>query len=301
MNDASTFNPELFACEPGRVYRWQPFPRTTVATITFNRLAHTKAFLTSLYRTTQMPFELLILDNDSQDGSREFLREFAATTSNVRLIENRKNVGLGRGLLQIRDAVDGDLLVFFDNDIEILSSYWLVHVQKAYHAWRLAQPGRPVSLGLRMINQEEYGFRWARSMRTLPIPAAHNELPRTSYAKFGKDDPDPARRLEEEVVLGVTDHLCGGAWSCPVPLYKQVEWERLYPKFLGGEDGFYTAELARLGAEVAYIENGPIVRHNDWPYTEDKIALYRRLTRTRAVLDWAYVKQKLRHLFGRRG
>ena len=299
MNDASTFNPALFAYEPGRRYRWEPYPRVTVATMTFNRLSHTRTFLTSLYQKTQTPFDLVVLDNDSQDGSREFLREFAAKTSNVRLIENRKNVGLGRGLLQIRDAVDGDLLVFFDNDIELLSTYWIVHLQKAYHAWRLARGDRPVSLGLRMLNQEEYGFRCAERRETFAIPAAANELPRTSFAKFGKDDPDPARRLEEEVVIGFTDHLCGGAWSCPVPLYKQVEWEKLYPKYLGGEDGFYTAECRRLGAAVGYVENGPIVRHNDWPYTPDKIALYERLTRTRAVFDWAYVKQRLAAVFRR--
>ena len=301
MNNASTFNPQLFAYEPGRRYGWEPFPRVVVATITFNRLAHTKTFLASLYQKTQTPFELLILDNDSQDGSREWLRDFAAKTSNVRLVENKKNVGLGRGLLQIRDEVSGDLLAYFDNDIEILSTYWIVHLQKAYHAWRLAHGDRPVSLGLRMINQEEYGFRCAERMQVLPIPAAQNELPRTSFAKFGKEDPDPARRLEDEVVLGFTDHLCGGAWSCAVPLYKQVQWEKLYPKFLGGEDGFYTAECKRLGADVAYIENGPIVRHNDWPYTEDKIALYQRLTQSRAVFDWPYVKQKVRSLFGKRG
>lgn len=299
MNDASTFNPELFRYEAGRRYRWEPYPRVTVATMTWNRLAHTKVFLASLYQKTQTPFDLLILDNDSQDGSREYLREFAAKTSNVRLIENRKNVGLGRGLLQIRDAVDGDLLAFFDNDIEILSTYWIVHLQKAYHAWRLRHGDRPLSLGLRMLNQEEYGFRCAQRRETLPIPAADNELPRTSFSRCSKDDPDPARRLEEEVVLGFTDHLCGGAWSCPVSLYRKVEWERLYPKYLGGEDGFYTAECARAGAPVAYVENGPIVRHADWPYTEDKIRLYERMTKTRAVFDWPYVKQKVRSLFGR--
>ncbi len=300
MNNASTFNPQLFAYEAGRRYCWEPFPRVTVATITFNRLAHTQTFLASLYRKTQTPFDLLILDNDSHDGSREWLRDFAAKTANVRLVENRKNVGLGRGLLQIRDEVDGDLLAYFDNDIEILSTYWIVHLQKAYCAWRLAHREQPIALGLRMLNQEEYGFRNAQRIQVLPLSAANNELPRTSFAKWSKDDPDPAHRLEEEVVLGFTDHLCGGAWSCAVPLYKQVQWEKLYPKYLGGEDGFFTAECRRLGAEVAYIENGPIVRHNDWPYTEDKIALYQRLTQTRAVFDWPYVKQKLGSMFGRR-
>jgi GT2 family glycosyltransferase len=300
MNDEKSFNPELFQYEPSRSYRWQVFPRVTVATMTFNRIAHTRKFLESLYLRTHVPFELLVLDNASEDGTRELLRELEQERSNVRLILNSKNVGLGRGLLQIRDAVDSDLLVFFDNDIEILSNYWLVHVQKAYHAYRLAHGDLRVSLGLRMINQEEYGFRFASRREVLPIPAAQNDLPRTSYAKHSKDDPDLSRRLDEEVVLGWTEHLCGGAWSCPVPIYQQIEWERHYPKFLGGEDGFYTAECARAGAAVAIIENGPIVRHNDWPYTPEKIELYRRLTRERAVLDWTLVKQKLRRLLGGR-
>ncbi|MBK9385247.1 MAG: glycosyltransferase family 2 protein [Planctomycetes bacterium] len=301
MNDEKTFNPQLFEYEPARSYRWQVFPRVTVATMTFNRLAHTRKFLESLYLRTHVPFELLVLDNASEDGTREHLRELEQSRSNVRLILNAKNVGLGRGLLQIRDAVDSDLLVFFDNDIEILSNYWLVHLQKAYHAYRLAHADLRVSLGLRMINQEEYGFRFASRMELLPIPAAQNELPRTSFSKYSKDDASEERRLEEEVVIGWTEHLCGGAWSCPVALYKQIEWERHYPKFLGGEDGFFTAECARAGAGVAYVENGPIVRHNDWPYTQEKIELYRRLTQTRAVTDWTLVKQKLWRLLGRRG
>ncbi len=62
---------------------------------------------------------------------------------------------------------------------------------------------------------------------------------------------------------------------------------------LGGEDPFMSAELRRMGIPFGYIENGPVARHNDWPYTEEKIALYDQLTRERAVTDLPYLRWKL--------
>jgi len=50
---------------------------------------------------------------------------------------------------------------------------------------------------------------------------------------------------------------------------------------------------------MGYIENGPVVRHNDWPYTEDKVRDYQRLTTTRSVADLSWARWKARMLLGR--
>ena len=60
-----------------------------------------------------------------------------------------------------------------------------------------------------------------------------------------------------------------------------------------------SAELMRLGVPMGYIENGPVLRHNDWPYTEEKIKLYEQLATTRAVADLSYFRWKFRNLAGR--
>jgi hypothetical protein len=62
---------------------------------------------------------------------------------------------------------------------------------------------------------------------------------------------------------------------------------------IGGDDAFMSSEMQRLGVPFGYIENGPVARHNDWPYTEDKIAFYESIATTRAVTDRHYVRWKL--------
>ncbi len=50
---------------------------------------------------------------------------------------------------------------------------------------------------------------------------------------------------------------------------------------------------------MGYVENGPVARHNDWPYSAEKVQLFENLMARRATLDRHYVKWKLRSLLGR--
>ena len=296
---AQNFNPDLFQFENSEYYPWLIFPKTTLAIVTWNRLEYTKKLLDSLLRYTHLPHEFLIVDNASTDGTVEFLQAFAFGERDVRLKLNRKNVGLGRAHLQIRDAVQDGLVVIFDNDAEILSNYWLLHVQKAFYALHLATGSVNAALGIRLVNCEEYGFRFAPLKETLTIPHAKNAPPRTSFAAASKDDGDAAVLLDEQVVLGWTDHLLGPAFALPAELLAKVPYQDKYPKYIGGTDTFFSDSVNALGARLGYIENGPIARHNDWPYTEEKIAKYEELMKKRAPVDANFVRWKLRDLVGR--
>ena len=291
--------PKLFVFDPQREYSWRMFDDITVATVTFNRLEFTKAFLNSVLKYSHLPHRWLIVDNGSTDGTVDYLRAWAREVPNVELVENPRNLGLLRALQQIRDRLVGGLLVYCDNDMEVLSSYWLVLVMKAFHAARLTLGHSDVALGMRMLNLDEYGFRYTSRHAVLPIPHAMNAEPRTSYATCSKDDPDASHRLDETVVVGWTAYLMGGAFALPAKLFRQVRLEQCYPMYIGGTDAFVSQELERLGVPMGYVENGPVMRHNDWPYSEQKLELYARLTTTRAVTDWTYVRWKLRDLLRR--
>jgi glycosyltransferase involved in cell wall biosynthesis len=298
---ANLFNPKLFEYDPAQVYAWQVFDQITIATVTWNRLEHTQRFIDSVLRHSHLTYRLLIIDNGSTDETVPYLRQLAAAHSHITIVENRANRGMMRGLMQIRDLVDDGLVVYCDNDMEILTNYWLVLVQKAFHAVRLALGHADVILGPRVINLDEYGFRYATRREILPIEAARNAEPRTSYAATSKDDPDLSACLREEVVIGWTEFLIAGTQAIPAHILRQLRLEDYYPLFIGGNDTFQASEYARLGVPMGYIENGPVLRHNDWPYTADKIRMYETLTRTRAVTDSAYLRWKLRNLFRRRG
>jgi hypothetical protein len=212
------------------------------------------------------------------------------------LILNRRNLGQARAHLQIQEQVEGDLVVICDDDVELLSNYWLVHTQKAYHALRLAGESLDVALGFRLLNCEEYGFTHGRLGAPYPIPSAHNALPRTAYAALNKDEASGAELLGEEVAIAWTDHLVGPINVIPVALFKRLNLKDQYPTLIGGTDSYQSAEILRLGGRLGYIKNGPVARHNDWPYTEAKVKVYDSIVYRRARIDLHYLLWKLRQL-----
>ena len=65
-------------------------PKVSLITLCYNQLENaTKPFLESLYKYTNSDlFELIIVNNASSDGTKEFLDEFKKTKDNVILINN---------------------------------------------------------------------------------------------------------------------------------------------------------------------------------------------------------------------
>ena len=63
-------------------------PIITIITLTCNQLENaTKPFLKSLYTyTPEELFQLIIVDNNSNDGTREFLEQFKNTKNNIEVI-----------------------------------------------------------------------------------------------------------------------------------------------------------------------------------------------------------------------
>ncbi|MBK1657579.1 glycosyltransferase family 2 protein [Paracraurococcus ruber] len=292
------FNPVLFQHVPGTAYPWQVFDRVTIAVLSWNRREMTERAIEALYRHAGMPFDLLVLDNASTDGTAEMLAAMAAAQPNMRLVQNPENVGQNRGMLQLQGLVPEDgLLLYIDNDIEFLSACFLVHLQKAFHAVRLAT-GRPDAvLGMRVINGEEYGFRHAAEVQRLRIPSDRNGPPRTSFAAVNKDRAPPERLHEEQVLIGSSDFIINQCWACPAPLFRSIPYQELYPTYIGGDDALASTHWASLGIPMGILENGPVARHLDWPYSEEKIQLYEQLTQERAVTDRSYLLWKLRRFF----
>ncbi len=297
--DMAVCRPELYRFDPAQPRpAWQIFTDVAITTVTFNRLEHTKRLIDSLYRKTHLPFTLYVFDQASEDGTAEYLAELQQTRTNVVVKRFPRNIGLARAFLQASKDVKGDLVVHFDNDIEILSNYWLIHLLKAYYAYSLETRATDLALGLRMVNQEEYGFRHSTAVNTYAIPTAKNALPRTSFSMTDHQSSE-AVLLDECVCLGQTDHLCGGAWAIPIAHFRRINWQEFFPKGLGGVDQFTSKECRRLGVALAYIENGPLCYHHDWPYSDEKITLYARLKQERLVTDWPYLKWKMRDILRR--
>ncbi|GBL40135.1 uncharacterized glycosyltransferase RBE_0706 [Nitrospirota bacterium] len=85
----------------------------------YNQLDYTKQCLESIARCTDQPYELIIVDNASTDGTREFLRDVKAT-----VITNLRNLGCAKAWNQGVRASHGDVVGILNNDI-IVTKGWI--------------------------------------------------------------------------------------------------------------------------------------------------------------------------------
>ncbi len=96
-------------------------PRVSVVVLTYNNLAYTQACLFSIESYSDYSnLELLVVDNASSDGSREWLQEWASQPSAAghekRVILNDGNVGFAAGNNVGLRASSGETLVILNND-----------------------------------------------------------------------------------------------------------------------------------------------------------------------------------------
>lgn len=88
----------------------------------FNKLELTSQCLTTLASLTTMPeYEVIVVDNDSTDGTAEFL---AALGGDVQVIRNQENRGFAVACNQGAKAARGEFLLFLNNDT-IPTEGWL--------------------------------------------------------------------------------------------------------------------------------------------------------------------------------
>ena len=85
--------------------------------------------VTSIVRHTRQPYQLVIVDNGSVDGSKAFIREFVRThaTIDVRVVDHAENLHFSRGYntgFQAA-AADAEFLMVFCNDVEVKADGWL--------------------------------------------------------------------------------------------------------------------------------------------------------------------------------
>jgi GT2 family glycosyltransferase len=107
---------------------------TSLMMVTYNRLDLTKRMLDNLLKVTKRPFNLVIVDNGSEDGTKEYLVEFAYQTinsvcMNVALELNEENKGIAIGRNQTMKIVDDSYpdtkwYCTIDNDVEVPEN-WL--------------------------------------------------------------------------------------------------------------------------------------------------------------------------------
>lgn len=98
----------------------------SVIILTHNQLAVTRRCLPTLLQPADAPWELIVIDNGSTDGTQDWLERDLAVQAReagveFRLIRNAANAGCSTARNQGIAAARGDCLVFQDNDVALRS------------------------------------------------------------------------------------------------------------------------------------------------------------------------------------
>ena len=93
----------------------------SIITAVRNQLPMNKIFYEKLVETTTIPYELVVIDNNSNDGTREFFN-----TVSDSVVENPDNYSYPHCQNQGIEASNSEYLAFFNNDL-ILTKGWAEH------------------------------------------------------------------------------------------------------------------------------------------------------------------------------
>jgi len=97
----------------------------------WNGLSFLKQCMDSIEKHTKWPFEVIVVDNNSQDGTRNFI-----LNSNYKMdgqyIQNDKNMGFAIPNNQGAESAKGDFICFLNNDV-IVTDNWLTEMMNVFN------------------------------------------------------------------------------------------------------------------------------------------------------------------------
>ncbi|MGB9683276.1 MAG: glycosyltransferase, partial [bacterium] len=93
---------------------------TSIIILTLNNLEYTKKCIESIRKYTPEPYELIVVDNGSKDGTVEYLEN----QPDIKLVKNPTNVGFAMGNNMGMKLAKGDYVVILNNDT-IVTQGWL--------------------------------------------------------------------------------------------------------------------------------------------------------------------------------
>lgn len=98
--------------------------KTSIIILTHDQLEYTRQCLRSVERHTFQPYELILVENGSTDGTLAFLKDYASARKYVRLLIQEENLGFAEGNNRGLAVATGDQFLLLNNDV-VVTPDWL--------------------------------------------------------------------------------------------------------------------------------------------------------------------------------
>lgn len=102
-------------------------PLVSIIALTYNQLEYTKSFVESIIEYTNVPYELILVDNASNNETVEYLNSLCETNKRTKVFFNSTNLGFPKGVNQGINLASGKYVLIANNDI-VVTKDWLVRM-----------------------------------------------------------------------------------------------------------------------------------------------------------------------------
>ena len=103
----------------------------SVVVCTYNRCESLKKCLTSIANQIFKDFEIVIIDDHSDDGTTDLIRNYPFNGKTVRVHRNEKNMGISHSRNKAATLSANDIIAFIDDDC-IANQDWLLELAKPF-------------------------------------------------------------------------------------------------------------------------------------------------------------------------
>jgi GT2 family glycosyltransferase len=155
--------------------------------ITYNGLKVTKTALNNLLKQTKVPYELIVVDNNSVNELREWLQDYQPTSTyckDYKLILNQDNLGYAAACNQGLKKANGEYLAILNNDV-IVTSHWLEHL--IFHLENDPQAGMVGPMGKNIGADQNYAGIYGAMDYTYPPKQSLQQFAKTLYIEWAGD------------------------------------------------------------------------------------------------------------------
>lgn len=129
----------------------------SIVILACNQLMYTQACIESIQQHTAEPYELILVDNGSTDGTLAYFQSIPG----AKVIHNDQNLGFAKGCNQGMDVSEGEYILLLNNDV-IVSQGWLAGLLRCAESSPAVGIVGPRSNNISGTQQDEANYRTVR-------------------------------------------------------------------------------------------------------------------------------------------
>lgn len=166
-------------------------------TINYNSSEFTTKLIKSIQQFTTLSYEIIVVDNASQEQDFQILQDFISEYKNIKLIKNRINSGFASGNMLGVNYASAKYYFFINNDTKLLNDTGAI--LKAY-----LDQNEQVALATAQVNGENGNYSSTHKI----FPSVTKELFGNSIARKFNKFPSNKIKLEKPTAVEIISGSC---------------------------------------------------------------------------------------------